>query len=365
MKVLEVLNTLRLDHGGPTYSVSHLARALQSLGSDVELHILGESSLASDFPVRVKSYAQSRLAMWRGLEQRVPSTQILHSHGLWKFPNFVSARVTAKSGCRHVISPRGMLARESLSEKQFRKQIALLAFQKNAIENASFMHATSEMEMQDLRSLGFRVPIAVIPNGVDTPATGRALLETLPRRIIYMGRIAPLKRIDQLIQAWTLIASERPNWSLHIIGEGDADYRRKLEAMHAPRTTFEGGIYGNARDEWYRRAELLVLPSYAENFGMVVAESLAHGTTVIASKGTPWQSLNEKRCGWWTECDAKALSETLRHVTSLPSTELHARGVIGRTWMKESFGWPRVGEQMTEAYRWALGERAKPNWVFG
>ena len=125
---------------------------------------------------------------------------------------------------------------------------------------------------------------------------------------------------------------------------------------------FIGPVEGEAKAALYRRADVFVLPSFSENFGLVVAEALASGVPVIATKGTPWEGLVAHRCGWWVEIGVEPLVAALREATALSGEERRAMGERGRRFA-EQFGWPHIAEQMHAVYRWVLGEEPRPECV--
>jgi glycosyltransferase involved in cell wall biosynthesis len=111
-------------------------------------------------------------------------------------------------------------------------------------------------------------------------------------------------------------------------------------------------VYGDAKRALYRQAALHVLPSHSENFGMTVAESLAQGTPVITTHGTPWSGLEREGCGWWIELGVEPLAQALATATREAPEALRARGERGRAWMRRDFSWDSIARQMAEVYAW-------------
>ena len=126
--------------------------------------------------------------------------------------------------------------------------------------------------------------------------------------------------------------------------------------------TFAGPVYADAKRALYRRAALHVLPSHSENFGMTVAEALASGTPVIATRATPWSGLEREGCGFWIELGVEPLVHALREATGLERAELLRLGARGRQWMQRDFSWSRVAREMASVYRWLrTGGTAPPS----
>ena len=139
------------------------------------------------------------------------------------------------------------------------------------------------------------------------------------------------------------VEGEFEDWELAVCGSDVEGHRAQLEReateLGLKRISFSGASYGEGKSKLYRSAQLYVLPSYTENYAMTVAESLAEGTPVLTTTGTPWSLLREKGCGWVCEADASSLESALRRALALPLSELRAMGERGRRWMREDFSW--------------------------
>ena len=165
-----------------------------------------------------------------------------------------------------------------------------------------------------------------------------------------------------LVEAW---AKVRPaGWELRIVGPDEAGHMAEMQAQVRQAglddvVKFTGPLAGDGLADAYRRADLFILPSHTENFGMVVAEALAHGVPVIASQGTPWSGLRDHGCGWWPEISSAALAAALAEATALDRDELRRMGTSGREWMEREFRWEQVARRMTEVYELTMGYSAK------
>jgi glycosyltransferase involved in cell wall biosynthesis len=126
------------------------------------------------------------------------------------------------------------------------------------------------------------------------------------------------------------------------------------------RVDVEGPVYGPAKLDAYRQADLFVLPTLNENFGMAVAEALAVGVPVISTKGAPWSGLEREGCGWWIEHGEAPLADALLEATSRPAAALRYMGAQGRRWMARDFSWDRVASDMADVYAWLAGRAPAP-----
>lgn len=239
--------------------------------------------------------------------------------------------------------------------------------QRLAVTRAALLHATSILEEEWLRRLGFAHPIAVIPNGVDLPSASEKVPPGTERTVLYLGRLHQIKGLDTLIRSWRNVSAKHAGARLLIVGPGSNEYTAELRALArgqgSPSIEFRGPAYGEEKGRLYRGATVFVLPSRSENFGMAVAEALAHGLPVVASKNTPWEGVIANRCGWWVDADEQALARALDKALCLSPERLALMGAAGRSWMDREFSWSAVADRMTEAYRWILGETVRPSHV--
>jgi glycosyltransferase involved in cell wall biosynthesis len=237
-----------------------------------------------------------------------------------------------------------------------------------AIKGAACTFATAEAEVDDIRRAGLRGPIAVVPHGVDVPQLAQVRTQSIgPRRLVYFGRINWKKGIDYLLRAWREVEATSPDWELRIIGPDNDGYLRMMQELASTlslkRAYFEGPAYGDEKSHIYRSASLFILPSRTENFGLAVAEALAHGVPAIVTHGAPWSGMTGHGCGWWIPLEHAALVQCLREALSMGPGALAEAGARGRKWMEEDFSWDRVAEVTETTYRWILGGGPRPPWV--
>jgi glycosyltransferase involved in cell wall biosynthesis len=262
-----------------------------------------------------------------------------------------------------VTSPRGTLSAWALNHSRRKKQL-LRPLQWRALLRADLLHATSETEYFQIRDAGCRAPVAVIPNGIDMPAFPAVGARQEHRTLLYLGRIHPIKGIDRLLHAWRAIAAEHPDWVLEIAGGGEpqhvAEVRHLSEILKLQRVAFLGPVYGAEKSAAYCRAELFVLPTHSENFGMAVAEALAHGCPAIVATGASWEGLDREVCGWWVSNEVDELAAALGSAMGLPSDRLAVMGRNGRAWMARDYGWESIAERMTASYRYVTHGADEP-----
>ena len=379
--VVQVVAGLDPTHGGPSYSVPRLCEALGDAGAVVTLlSVAGKGQAASDgnsagyrsrsfrwdfanTPVlRDLRWSSGLAAAVRGDNSNV---HIVHNHGLWLMPNVESGWASRGTQTPFMVSPRGMLASAALAFSNLKKRVFWTCLQGPVVRRASCLHVTSEAEYQDVRAFGLTNPVAIIANGVDVPdAITLPAERSGPRTVLSLGRMHPKKGLERLVRAWAAIEPYHPDWRLRIVGPAEDGHDVMLkalgEAIGVKRLSIEAPIYGEQKTAAFRDADLFVLPTLNENFGITVAEALAAGTPVIATDGAPWPGLEREGCGWWIAQGVEPLAATLKQTLAIPRERLNAMGAKGRDWMIRDFSWDRVAREMVATYRWLIDNGDPP-----
>lgn len=360
MKLFLAGTSLLQAYGGPAYSVSRLATALAEAGVQVGLWAPDQSAATTPL-----LSAESQVQRLTGTEAEAldsfGKTDVLHDNGIWLPHNHRLAEVAAERGIPRVVSTRGMLEPWAMSHKPWKKRLAWWFYQQRDLKRAHCHHTTAEAEASNVQRLGLGVPVRVIPNGVDVPEVGRIVGSVEGGKVggggkktaLFLGRIYPVKGLPMLIEAWARVRPE--GWLLQIVGPDEAGYRAEVEkAVSAAGLgniiSFVGPLEGQAKASAFFDADLFVLPTHSESFGMVIAEALAHGLPVLTTTGAPWPMLTEHGCGWWVDPTVEGIADGLRQATSLDSATLHAMGAKGRTLVAAEFGWERVAKQFVLLY---------------
>ena len=422
MRVLHIVLSVSRSFGGPARSVQGLVAALCKRGIDAWILPLDN---ASPWIRGVRKFNQTIS------NQTIKQFDLVHIHGIWDWRLHKVAVMCRKAGVRYVIAPRGMLEPWSLKQKALKKRIARWLYQDRDLHCAAALHATAESEAEQFRALGFRNPIIVSPNGVNVPEErfqgfkvskfrgcegGRGENE---RRALFVSRMHPKKGVLELVESWHRVFHSHPSspiphpWLCELVytvnGAEEKAYEQKVkDRILALGMTYSDGDDSTVRlhpspspqtpdfiltgplddtEKWnaYARADLFVLPTYSENFGIVVAEALWAGVPVITTKGTPWAELEERKCGWWVDLPGagkevkvkgegeqwNALDDALREAMSLPAisdqnletgdkyhcspsplafTSLHEMGARGHQLVSERYTWPAFCGKMVRGY---------------
>jgi glycosyltransferase involved in cell wall biosynthesis len=288
---------------------------------------------------------------------------IVHLHGIWQYPGIVSTGAARPAGSVTVLSPHGMLSTQALAHHSQKKQVAWLVYQRVALARVDLIHVTSVAEHADVRRAGLRQPVALVPFGVEVPEECPDRAPTGPMTAVFLSRIHPIKGIVDLVRAWARV---RPaGWRLLICGPDECGHgqfvsRAIAELGIGDVVTIEGPRWGNDREKFVAAADLFVLPSHSENFGLAVAEALAQGVPVLTTCGTPWECAATTGCGWWVPIGEKGLEVGLLEASRLDRETLLQMGRRGWSMMVERFAWDACGARLAAVYRWLCGRGSRP-----
>jgi glycosyltransferase involved in cell wall biosynthesis len=355
-------------YGGPTYSAYRLCSAVAAAGCEVRVlttdangsdrtlavdtsrEVQMEPRLSVRYCHRISHHSVSP-ALLRHLPEVLEWADVVHLTAVYNFTTFPTLFACKMSRKPLVWSPRGGFQRWEGSTRRHLKHAWetvswLLAPQRLAL------HVTSDDEARQSMARFPGARAVVIPNGIDMPCES-SREPSAHLRMLYVGRLHPIKGIENLLAACRLLAKDwdRP-WTLTIAGDGAADYRSRLEdIVHdtglQDRVKFIGHTLDDAKEALFTNADVVVVPSHSENFGIVVAEALSHGVPVIAATGTPWARVEEMNCGLWVANDPDTLADAIRRIDQLPRAEM---GVRARRWMQAEFSWPRIAARTLELY---------------
>ncbi|MEW6585782.1 MAG: glycosyltransferase [Nitrospirota bacterium] len=372
--------------------VKDLSEAQADQGNTVSIVTLLDEFTQKDKPenknlsifscsARISNKFGYSLSLKHAIFARKDATDIVHMHGLWMYPNWVAGATSRKYSIPYVMSPHGMLDARSQQMGRWKKKIARILFENKNIENTACLHACSELEAGQIRSYGYNGPIAVVSSGLtsqDMDIASRTSKDirlfsrnprlTNKRKLLFFSRLHEQKGLQFLLEAWSSVRERVADWHLVIAGRGDKNYETALKNAIRLQGLSEVVTFldpEKAESKWniMKSADLLVLPSYSENFGLVIAEALACGVPVITTKGTPWKDLETDNCGWWLDVGREPLEHCLNKALILPDDQLVAMGQNGRRLIERKYLWEINAKHMLEVYRWAIGGGSKPDCV--
>lgn len=360
MTIVHYIPIIDRTWGGTSTYMQVLAKPLGRLA---EVHII---TCASDNPLPMENCTVHYVphyhpfsTSWKkavgGLLDEI-KPDIVHVNCCWIPDCAAVQRIAQKRGYKVVLTPHGMLEPWILKRHYWtRKFPALMLYQKAAIQKADCIQATADSERDNLLKLGYNRNIKVVKLGID--ADGIAMKESWKksRQILFLSRVHIKKGINFLIEAAEILREELQGYKILVAGEGETEYVDSLKQMIADRGLKDivqliGGVYGDEKWRLFQTSDFFVLPTHSENFGLAIAESLASGTPVITTVGTPWNDLNSSEAGAWIEVGTKPLVETLRYFLSLSTEKLEEMGRNGRKLIEEKYSADVMALEMIKVY---------------
>ncbi len=321
MRILHVVQAMSRKFGGVQAVLHGLARNQIEAGLNVEVATTnidaprGLLDVPTDRAVSVNSVPihyfpiQFRpiLFSWQlqdYFKNQLCSFDLVHIHGLYRFPMTYAAWLARKTGMPYIISPHGSLDPFLYKQSRFGKWALPLKrlyerlFDIPNLNHASAIHYTAKEEMERTAFLKLRAPAVIIPNGIEWQQydllpqpggfRGRIGLEAQIPLVLFVGRLHPVKGLDLLIPAFAAIRQRFPEAKLALVGPENDDYGKRVRTWVRERrlgdaVEFVGHLEGTTLTQAYVDADVFVLPSYTENFGMTIVEAMACGCPVVIS----------------------------------------------------------------------------------
>lgn len=392
MKILQIIPSVSLVYGGPSQMVFGLSAALANEGVDVTilttdsngdagqlpLDVPLEQPIQQDgyniiyfrcFPFRRYKFSPSLL---RWLAVNAKNYDLAHIHALFSPISTASGTVARYCNLPYILRPLGTLDPSDLLKKKRLKQIYGLLLEKPNLKGSAGVHFTSEQECQISERYGVQTYDLVVPLGVNLsanlPPKGQSRhqlgIDTDLPLLLFMSRIDPKKGLNLLIPALEILLEEGIQFHFVLAGSNsqDPDYEHQIRqqiqtSKLSNYTTITGFIEGDLKLGLLQDADLFVLPSYYENFGIAVAEAMIMATPVVISEQVYiWKAIRDAAAGWVSSCDVQSLTEVLR-LSVKDSQERKQRGLNARKLVLEKYSWQAIAKQMIEVYQSLEGNR--------
>lgn len=330
--------------------------------------LLRDGTLIFHFPVQLRPLMVS-IPLWRWLKSNIISFDIIHIHGLYRFPVTSAAFWARKMGVPYVIMPHGSLDPFLYNQSRYNlplKRIYERLFDIPNLKQAAAVHYTAEEEARQASFLKLRTKPVVVPNGIDwqsyrrLPPKGnfrrRIGLNDQAPLVLFLGRINFKKGLDLLVPAFGLVVQKYPEAILAFVGPDNEGYGLKVrrwckeqgiqdKVYHVDHLGFE-----NVK-EAYVDANVFVLPSYTENFGLTVIEAIACGTPVVISDQVNiCQEIQKLGAGIVVGLDPREMADAICLVLD-NKRAAKVMGERGRAAAETCYTWARVVEQLTQVYR--------------
>ncbi len=392
MRILQIVPSLSLVYGGPSQMVLGLSGALARAGAEVTIVTTDSNGDVGQAPLDVplgvpidqdgyrviyfrcspfRRYKFS-LELLNWVDRHAAEFDIAHIHALFSPVSSFAARTCRRNQLPYILRPLGTLDPADLRKKKQLKQLYAALLERPNLAGAAAVHFTSAQESRISERFGTQPPDLIAPLGVPVPPIGtldRAAIRqelgvTDDRPIlIFLSRIEPKKGLDLLLPALEQLRSAGLDFQFVLAGANPQDpayeqgIRQQFEASSIDDcTSIVGFVTGDHKRAMLQAADVFVLPSYYENFGIAVAEAMVAGLPVVISDQVHiWENVLAAEGGWVAPCDVAALTEQLHQALADPQ-ERRRRGVKGRAYALEHYNWDTIAQQMMPRYR-ELGNR--------
>lgn len=390
LKILQIVPSISLVYGGPSQMVVGLSEALAAQGVevtvlttdsngdtgqaplDVPLNTVIEQNGYSIIYFRCSPFRRYKfsLDLCHWLLSHSSEFDLAHIHALFSPVSTATAMVSRYQKLPYILRPLGTLDPADLQKKRQLKQVYAALLERHNLAGAAAIHFTSNQEAKISERFGSHAPNLVIPLGV-TPSQAfvskkqelRAEWGISPqqRLVLFMSRIDPKKGLDLLIPALERLLIEYED--LHFVLAGanpqDSKYEQQIQQQIkasnlATHTTITGFVTGEIKAAWLEAADLFVLPSYYENFGIAVAEAMIAGIPVVISDQVHiWEDVKGAQAGWVCACEVDDLLKTLQEALR-DHGELRRRGENAQDYALRNYSWDAIALRMIQAYQQIL-----------
>jgi glycosyltransferase involved in cell wall biosynthesis len=395
LKILQIVPSISLIYGGPSQMVLGLSAALAAQGMEVTVLTTDSNGDSGQVPLDVplntaleqdgyqiryfhcspfRRYKFS-FELLRWLSANSSEFDVAHIHALFSPVSTAAATVARYKKLPYILRPLGTLDPADLRKKKQLKKLYAALLERHNLAGAAAIHFTSNQEAKISERFGTKAPDLVIPLGVRPFQESLVSGEKEEFRtnfsipddqllILFMSRIDPKKGLDLLIPALERLLvglhSHAPLLNLHFVLAGtnpqNPNYEKQIQqqikdSTLASRTTITGFVTGELKATLLQKADIFVLPSYYENFGIAVAEAMVVGTPVVISDQVHiWEDVKKAEAGWVCACELEDLATTLGEVLR-DVGELRRRGANAKEYALRNYSWDAIALSMIRAYQ--------------
>lgn len=308
------------------------------------------------------------LSLLQWLNANARQFDLAHIHALFSPVTTLAATITRRHHLPYIIRPCGMLDPADLQKKKQLKQIYGILLERPNLAGAAAIHFTSKEEAKISERFGLsstgKMPVPqdlVIPLGVTSGFLPQRLRQSEVPIILFMSRIEPKKGLNLLIPALENILASGIEFHFILAGSNpqDADYETKVQTQIqnsslAKNTTITGFVSGDLKLELLTKADLFVLPSYYENFGIAVAEAMAAGKPVVISDRIHIsEDIQQAEAGWVGPLEVSAIASLIKSALLDPQ-ERQRRGLNAQEYAKKHYNWEAIAQQTIDVYQQIL-----------
>ena len=367
LRIFFFVQDISKESGGLGSAVIGLVNSLEN--KKIEVHIF-TSSIVDKKNIYKNSKSQIIFLNWKNFIESFRNINLIykiflknppdlvHLHGLWQTIPFLGYFFSKIKKIKYVLSPHGMLMPYAVKQKRFKKKLALLLFQRKIIKDAKTVITASSLETLAIRNFNSNIPTECIPHGIKAPKRITKNNISKNKIALFLGRIHPTKGIKELLEIWCKL--NPPNWGLIISGTCDDEHYfaklKKIAAGNKKNVFFHGPAFGREKEKLFKRADLFILPTKTENFGITILEAMTYKVPVITTKNAPWKIIKDNSIGWWIPDSENELKNAILEATSMNINTLRKMGKDANDLIKERYSWEEISLKYLELYKNLINE---------
>ena len=382
MWILSVIPSLAARDGGPAKAAIEMCRELLRRGEHAEIYTtnadgtgrlkvpLGRPTDVAGvrvtyFAIHGSNYYKYSPALAVELRANVSKFDIVDINSLYQFPSTAAAHYCRQHGMPYLLRPHGTLDPYLYRHHSLRKRFYELLIEQRNRAAAAAVHFTSAEEMQLAQLSGLRFRGVVAPLGIELqpePICSESAADIIwpqlatKKTVLFLSRVNFKKGLDTLASAFGEIHRRRQDAHLVIAGPDTDGYGKQVRGWLAEEgalgsVTFTGMVLGERKAALLRRADLFVLPSYTENFGIAVVEAMAARLPVVVSNRVNiWREIAAAGAGLVVKPSAREVAEATLTLLDNPSLAKEM-GERGRCLAREKFSWQVAGDELVHLYQ--------------
>ncbi len=379
LRILHYVPAVRLEQGGVVRAILDWCTVLAERGHRMTLVTYNGKDLPADWLVETpgkprgyvvpfpmppaKLLSRSSMKLIDGL---LSETDVLHLHAPWLDGNRQIANLAHRRGVPYVVTLHGMLDDWAMSNSGWKKRVYMSLFGRRTLNRAALVHCTAYAELAQTRKWFDHPNAVVLPclmdlqpyQNLESPDAGLQLVPTQFRtvpKLLFLSRLSEQKGVPTLLRAAALLRDAGTPFVLLLAGTGFPEYERLIHRLVAElnlteQVVFLGHIDGTTKLSLYRAADLFVLPTRHENFGLVLTEAMASGTCVVTTRGTDIWPEVQSAGGEIAESTPRAIADAVTRLLGDPA-ERRRRGDSCRRWVMENLDEDRLSGRYEQMYR--------------
>lgn len=377
--VTHFLHAVRLELGGLARAVLDLCGALSERGVRIRLVSYDMSAAPEQWrndpsaPQLVQVAATGRLRRRQAEQAIFADADLVHFHVPWQMQNMQFIRTALRRDVPCVMTLHGMFDRWPMKQKALKKRLFLSLISRRLLRQID-INVSSEQERLEAGQWIPGARMHVIPLVFDLepfrelpgPAAAEREFNLAgdPRpRLLFLSRVHPQKGVDLLLDAAAELRDRGADFRLLIAGPAARGYEQKLRRRCAElrlidRVQFLGSVTGPLKVSLYQAADVFVLPTFQESFGLVLPEAMASRTPVVTTREVKIHKEIEAAGGIMAELDPIAFADAIEPLLT-DAEDRNRRGESGRTWVLEHLEPAHVADQFIDMYRHLLADRSR------